>query len=120
MYLLIILLMKRCTQPTQYTCSRLGAFNSLSPSPLLSFLPLLIFSLVLSRILSLIYNIIIIFFKMIYLILWKRYLTYEAQSIDGKQHNVQIYYDNTAEIAVNTVDQLINLGTYVLYILLKL
>lgn len=33
------------------------------------------------------------------------YLTYEVQSIDGKQHNVQIYYDNTAEISVNSVDE---------------
>jgi hypothetical protein len=33
------------------------------------------------------------------------YLTLQAQSYDGKAHSVQIYYDNTAEIAVNTVSE---------------
>lgn len=29
------------------------------------------------------------------------YLTWQAASVDGKKHEVQIYYDNTAELAVN-------------------
>eukprot|EP00026_Physarum_polycephalum_P004399 Phypoly_transcript_04418.p1 GENE.Phypoly_transcript_04418~~Phypoly_transcript_04418.p1 ORF type:complete len:712 (+),score=112.47 Phypoly_transcript_04418:73-2136(+) len=33
------------------------------------------------------------------------YLTFSAASYDGKAHDVQIYYDNTAEIAVNTVTE---------------
>jgi len=33
------------------------------------------------------------------------YITFDVASLDGKQHNVQIYYDNTAEISVNTVDE---------------
>jgi len=33
------------------------------------------------------------------------YLTLEASTYDGKTHDVQIYYDNTAEIAVNSVTE---------------
>jgi hypothetical protein len=33
------------------------------------------------------------------------YLTWEVQSVDGKKHDVAVYYDNTAEIAVNGSDQ---------------
>jgi hypothetical protein len=29
------------------------------------------------------------------------YLTWDVNSIDGKKHNVQLYYDNTAELVVN-------------------
>jgi len=29
------------------------------------------------------------------------YLTWQAEAIDGNQHSVQVYYDNTAELAVN-------------------
>eukprot|EP01118_Nematostelium_gracile_P012026 TRINITY_DN4337_c0_g1_i2.p1 TRINITY_DN4337_c0_g1~~TRINITY_DN4337_c0_g1_i2.p1 ORF type:complete len:685 (+),score=200.62 TRINITY_DN4337_c0_g1_i2:45-2099(+) len=35
------------------------------------------------------------------------YITFVVTSIDGKSHSVQIYYDNTAEVAVNTVDELV-------------
>lgn len=28
------------------------------------------------------------------------YLTYNVTSIDGKDHSVQIYYDNTAEVVI--------------------
>jgi hypothetical protein len=33
------------------------------------------------------------------------YITFSAKSTDGKSHSVQIYYDNSAEICVNTNDQ---------------
>lgn len=33
------------------------------------------------------------------------YITYTVATLDGASHSVQLYYDNTAEIAVNTVDQ---------------
>lgn len=33
------------------------------------------------------------------------YLTWEVRSLDGKQHKVEIYYDNTAELMVNTPDE---------------
>ena len=33
------------------------------------------------------------------------YLTWQASSADGKPHQVEIYYDNTAELAVNTPDE---------------
>jgi hypothetical protein len=33
------------------------------------------------------------------------YLTYDVVSIDGRQHNVQIYYDNTGELVVNSVSE---------------
>jgi Domain of unknown function (DUF4965)/Domain of unknown function (DUF5127)/Domain of unknown function (DUF1793)/Domain of unknown function (DUF4964) len=33
------------------------------------------------------------------------YLTWEAHSLDGKQHQVEIYFDNTAELVVNTPDE---------------
>jgi hypothetical protein len=32
------------------------------------------------------------------------YITFDLISLDGNSHSVQLYYDNTAEIAVNTVD----------------
>ncbi|MFZ5828753.1 MAG: DUF5127 domain-containing protein, partial [Planctomycetota bacterium] len=35
------------------------------------------------------------------------YLTWEARSLDGRPHTVQIYFDASAEIAVNTPDQLV-------------
>lgn len=33
------------------------------------------------------------------------YLAWEARSTDGKRHQVAIYYDNTAELVVNTPDE---------------
>jgi glutaminase A-like protein/uncharacterized protein DUF5127/uncharacterized protein DUF4964 len=33
------------------------------------------------------------------------YLTWSLRSVDGKEHTATIYYDNTAEPVVNTVDQ---------------
>ncbi len=33
------------------------------------------------------------------------YLTWQVHSLDGKQHQVEIYYDNTAELVVNTPDE---------------
>ncbi|MGH9401770.1 MAG: glutaminase domain-containing protein [Terriglobia bacterium] len=33
------------------------------------------------------------------------YLTWTARSLDGKQHDVSIYYDNTGELVVNTPDE---------------
>lgn len=33
------------------------------------------------------------------------YLTWEARAVDGKEHEVSLYYDNSAELAVNTADQ---------------
>jgi hypothetical protein len=33
------------------------------------------------------------------------YLTWEVHSLDGKQHRIEIYYDNTAELVVNTPDE---------------
>jgi len=33
------------------------------------------------------------------------FLTYSVTATDGKAHNVQVYYDNTAEIAVNQVTE---------------
>ena len=33
------------------------------------------------------------------------YLTWRVQSLDGQQHQVEIYYDNTAELVVNTPDE---------------
>ena len=33
------------------------------------------------------------------------YLTYQVSSIDGKPHQVALYYDNTAEISVNSVSE---------------
>jgi hypothetical protein len=33
------------------------------------------------------------------------YLTWEAQSTDGREHRVQLYFDCTAEFVVNTTDQ---------------
>lgn len=33
------------------------------------------------------------------------YVTWEVQAKDGKEHDVSIYYDNSAELVVNTVDQ---------------
>jgi len=33
------------------------------------------------------------------------YITYDVISTDGKSHSVQLYYDNTAEIAVNQVSE---------------
>lgn len=35
------------------------------------------------------------------------YLTWTAHSLDGKQHQVAIYYDNTGELVVNTPDETI-------------
>lgn len=35
------------------------------------------------------------------------YLTWRVHSLDGKQHKVQIYYDNTAELVVNKPDELV-------------
>jgi hypothetical protein len=36
------------------------------------------------------------------------YLSYSVRSTDNKKHNVQLYYDNTAEIAVNATDEFVN------------
>ncbi|MCL5005958.1 MAG: DUF4965 domain-containing protein [Acidobacteria bacterium] len=33
------------------------------------------------------------------------YLSWQAYSLDGKQHQVEIYYDNTAELVVNTLNE---------------
>ena len=33
------------------------------------------------------------------------YLSWQVRSLDGKPHNVEIYYDNTAELVVNTPDE---------------
>ncbi|MGQ9524110.1 MAG: glutaminase domain-containing protein [Armatimonadota bacterium] len=33
------------------------------------------------------------------------YITWDVRSADGKPHRVALYYDNTGEIAVNTLDQ---------------
>ena len=33
------------------------------------------------------------------------YLTWETHSLDGKQHQVEIYFDDTAELVVNTPDE---------------
>lgn len=33
------------------------------------------------------------------------YLTWDVCAVDGKQHRVEIYYDNTAELVVNTPDE---------------
>ncbi len=33
------------------------------------------------------------------------YLTWQVRSLDGKQHQVEIYYDNTAELVVNTPEE---------------
>lgn len=33
------------------------------------------------------------------------YLTWQVSSADGKPHRVEVYYDNTAELAVNTSDE---------------
>ena len=33
------------------------------------------------------------------------YLTYTARAVDGKSHDVQVYFDAAAELAVNTPDQ---------------
>lgn len=36
------------------------------------------------------------------------YLTWEARSIDGKKHDVTVYFDASSELAVNTPDQPVN------------
>src|SRR5258708_29398041 len=36
------------------------------------------------------------------------YLTWSARSVDGKNHDVQVYFDASSEIAVNTSDQPVN------------
>jgi len=36
------------------------------------------------------------------------YITWEVKSIDGKTHDVQLYFDCSSEIAVNTVEQSVN------------
>ncbi|MGH7943144.1 MAG: glutaminase domain-containing protein [Limisphaerales bacterium] len=36
------------------------------------------------------------------------YLTWKANSIDGKKHNVSVYFDASSEMAVNTPDQPVN------------
>jgi Domain of unknown function (DUF4965)/Domain of unknown function (DUF5127)/Domain of unknown function (DUF1793)/Domain of unknown function (DUF4964) len=36
------------------------------------------------------------------------YLTWAARSLDGKNHTVQIYFDASSDIAVNTSDQAVN------------
>ncbi|MGH8023262.1 MAG: glutaminase domain-containing protein, partial [Limisphaerales bacterium] len=36
------------------------------------------------------------------------YLTWQAKSIDGKKHQVSIYFDASSEMAVNTPDQAVN------------
>ncbi len=33
------------------------------------------------------------------------YLEWQVRSLDGKQHEIEIYYDNTAELVVNTPDE---------------
>lgn len=33
------------------------------------------------------------------------YLTWQVHSLDGKQHHVEIYFDNSAELVVNTPDE---------------
>lgn len=33
------------------------------------------------------------------------YLTWDVHAVDGKEHSVSLYYDNTAELVVNTPDQ---------------
>jgi len=33
------------------------------------------------------------------------YLTWSVRAVDGKKHDVRIYYDNSAELCVNTIDQ---------------
>lgn len=35
------------------------------------------------------------------------YLTWTAHSLDGKQHHIKIYYDNTGELVANTPDEAI-------------
>lgn len=35
------------------------------------------------------------------------YLTWTVRSLDGKQHRVRLYYDNTGELVVNTPDELV-------------
>jgi hypothetical protein len=35
------------------------------------------------------------------------YLTWSLRSMDGKKHKASLYYDNTAELVVNTTDQLV-------------
>lgn len=35
------------------------------------------------------------------------YLTWQVHSLDSKKHQVQLYYDNTAELVVNKPDQLV-------------
>ncbi|MGE5458617.1 MAG: glutaminase domain-containing protein, partial [Methanococcaceae archaeon] len=36
------------------------------------------------------------------------YITWKAEAVDGKTHKVEIYFDNSAEIAVNNSDQQVN------------
>lgn len=36
------------------------------------------------------------------------YLTWEVHSLDGKHHQVEIYFDNSAELVVNTPDEAVN------------
>ena len=38
------------------------------------------------------------------------YLTWEVRAVDGKEHTVSIYYDNSAELVVNTADQKVSSG----------
>eukprot|EP01087_Luapelamoeba_hula_P009335 TRINITY_DN2407_c0_g1_i1.p1 TRINITY_DN2407_c0_g1~~TRINITY_DN2407_c0_g1_i1.p1 ORF type:complete len:693 (-),score=120.69 TRINITY_DN2407_c0_g1_i1:52-2130(-) len=40
------------------------------------------------------------------------YISFDVRSTDGKNHDVQIYYDNTAEWAVNTVDEVVAWNRY--------
>jgi len=39
------------------------------------------------------------------------YLTFEARSADGASHDVSVYFDNSAELAVNTPDQAVTWDT---------
>lgn len=39
------------------------------------------------------------------------YLTWEVHSLDGKQHQVELYFDNTAELVVNTPDEAVTWQT---------
>ncbi len=38
------------------------------------------------------------------------YLTWKVYSVDGKQHRVEIYFDNSAELVVNTPDEAVSWG----------
>jgi hypothetical protein len=40
------------------------------------------------------------------------YISYNVSSYDGQSHSVQLYYDNTAEMAVTDVDEVVTWSTF--------